>query len=376
MNAMTPEIFWQRLRQQAVVDGDMPSPRTSSPWYVRIMLGFAGWIGALFLLAFVGVGFVFVMENAAAAVLVSLLCCGAAWVAFRFAPDNDLVTQFALAMSMAGQGMFLIGMFEAFDSERAASVFFAAATYELALALLLPNFLHRVISSSAAGVALAYAVSGAAMDTLVPVVLAGMVAVVFLNWRRWAARATFWAPLAYGSVLALLLIELMQRVVPRWLFNGNGMTMPDWWFAYAYLIDTVLMAVVLLVTVSCLLRDQHIALASRAGLAVIGAALLVAVASLWAPGLTTALLILLLGFGCGNRVLQGVGALALLAFLSDFYYSLHATLLFKSGLLAASGLLLLGGRLAMHRFIPQQEAASAAPDAASPAVIDTEGNHA
>lgn len=376
MNIMNPETFWLHLREQSAVDGDMPPARVSSPWYVRLMLGFAGWIGALFLLAFVGIGFFFVMENAVAAVLVSMLCCGAAWAAFRFAPDNDVISQFALAVSMAGQGIFLIGMFEAFGSDRM-SVFLAAAAYQLVLALLLPNFLHRIIASAAAGVALTFAVPDAGMRMLVPVLLAGVVAAVFLNWRRWACKPAFWSALGYGCLLALIILEFIFRA--RWggsFAYRDAMTLPDWWYAYAYLIVEGLAGIVFLCAVARLLGNQGVALTSRAGLAAIGAALLLAVASVWLPGLNVALLILLLGFGCGNRVLQGIGALALLAFLSDFYYSLHATLLFKSGLLAASGGLLLGARLLMHKFFPQDAHAPSDPDATPLAAIDTETSHA
>ena len=42
----------------------------------------------------------------------------------------------------------------------------------------------------------------------------------------------------------------------------------------------------------------------------------------------------------------------LLGFVSHFYYSLHATLLEKSGLLAATGLLLLAAWFLLRRFSP------------------------
>ena len=50
--------LWQQLQQQGLVTGDMPPlSNVNSPWYVRVMLGVAGWIGALFLLGFVGAFF-------------------------------------------------------------------------------------------------------------------------------------------------------------------------------------------------------------------------------------------------------------------------------------------------------------------------------
>jgi uncharacterized membrane protein len=57
-----------------------------------------------------------------------------------------------------------------------------------------------------------------------------------------------------------------------------------------------------------------------------------------------------LGYANGNRVLAGLGILVLLGYLSYYYYSLETTLLIKSILLMAVGSLLLGVRLALHRW--------------------------
>jgi uncharacterized membrane protein len=71
-----------------------------------------------------------------------------------------------------------------------------------------------------------------------------------------------------------------------------------------------------------------------------------------APGLGSALLILLLGFAAGNRILMAFGVLSLLGFVGHFYYSLHSTLLAKSGLLAATGLCLLTAHFFLRRGDP------------------------
>ncbi len=44
---MTSSIVWGQLRDAGLVTGECP-PRTESPspWYVRVMLGFSGWIAA------------------------------------------------------------------------------------------------------------------------------------------------------------------------------------------------------------------------------------------------------------------------------------------------------------------------------------------
>jgi uncharacterized membrane protein len=74
-------------------------------------------------------------------------------------------------------------------------------------------------------------------------------------------------------------------------------------------------------------------------------------ASLKAPGVAAGFIIVLLGFAHGNRVLSGLGIAALLFYVSGYYYLLDATLLFKAGVLAASGAALLAARWVMLRRI-------------------------
>ncbi len=70
---------------------------------------------------------------------------------------------------------------------------------------------------------------------------------------------------------------------------------------------------------------------------------------LMTPGITAAILVLVLGFQRGQRVLMGLALVFLAVFLIAFYYHLDVTLLVKSGILAASGIVLLGMRWALLR---------------------------
>ena len=59
-------------------------------------------------------------------------------------------------------------------------------------------------------------------------------------------------------------------------------------------------------------------------------------------------MIVVLGFANGNRVLTGLGIAALLFYVFAYYYLLQETLLFKSGVLLATGFVLLVARWIMH----------------------------
>ena len=78
-----------------------------------------------------------------------------------------------------------------------------------------------------------------------------------------------------------------------------------------------------------------------------------------APGMTACLLIVLLGFSNGNRLLVGTGIAARALYMGGYYYLLHVTLLEKSTVLLVTGLVLLGARWSILNHVMPQEHADA-----------------
>jgi hypothetical protein len=359
---MTAASLWERLRAEGAVDGDYPPPdRAASPWFVRVMLGIAGWIGAGFLLGFVGVAFSFIMEDAAPALILGGLCCGAALALFRVFKDNDFVEQFALAISLAGQALIVIGLAQYFDADDP-PLYFAIAAVEALLAMAVPNFLHRVLAAAGAAIALALGINQLAWHGLTAPILCAGLALVWLEPKKWTVGGSIWRPVGYGLVLSLLLVETFRLFGAERLFFG-GAELPATWFAlYGPLLGRAVTAFLLAWTAIVLALREGLAPGGRGFLAVAGAAILFGLLSLDAPGLASATLILLLGFAAANRILLALGVLGLLGFVSHYYYSLHATLLEKSGLMAVTGLLLLAA-YALLRFLWPSSGVAEAGDA-------------
>ncbi|BBI48928.1 hypothetical protein HORIV_13490 [Vreelandella olivaria] len=69
---------------------------------MRVLQAFSGWLAALFLLGFVAMGVVFVVESPAASLGLGLAMIGAAYGLFRKA-RSDVLEHLALAVSLAGQ---------------------------------------------------------------------------------------------------------------------------------------------------------------------------------------------------------------------------------------------------------------------------------
>lgn len=346
---MTAESLWARLKTDGLVEGERPErAQAASPWFVRVMLGIAGWIGALFLIAFVGIAFSSIMDNGAAALAVGAACCAGAYGLLRSLDGNDFAEQFGLVVSLVGQALIIVGLTQYLKPEDP-PLYFAIAAVEAALALAVPNFLHRVLATSGAAIALALGVNQLELHGLAAPLLSVGLAFVWLEPKRWAVGGRIWRPVGYGLVLALILIETFRLFGAGWLLGLGGQA-PGWFAFYGPLIGRGLTAAALVwVATELSRRDGR---GSRISVLALGAAIVVALLSLTAPGLASALLILLLGFAAGNRILIALGILSLLGFVAHFYYSLHATLLEKSGILAATGLCLLAAHFLMRRLLP------------------------
>lgn len=353
---MSGAELWSRLSEAGLVEGEMPErEKAASPWFVRVILGIAGWIGALFLLGFVGGAFAFIMEDAAFAAVAGAACCAGAFVLFRVAEGNDFAEQFGLAVSLVGQVLIAIGLADFLKRDDPAFYLGLAAT-EAALALAVPNFLHRVLATSGAAIALALAVDQLSLHGLAAPLLCVGFAWVWLEPRRWAAAGRIWRPVGYGLVLALLLVETFRLFGAERLFDMRNEA-PGWFALHGPLAGRGLTAVVLVWVAAVISLREEAHGAGRVTPFSVGAAILFGLLSLKAPGLASALLILLLGFAAGGRILVALGIFSLLGFVAHFYYSLQASLLEKSGILALTGLFLLAAHFAIRFAFPTPAAA-------------------
>lgn len=345
---MTAGQLWAQLRADGLVEGEVPNQdQPASPWYVRIMLGIAGWIGALFLMGFVGAALSFVIEEAASAAIAGLICCGVAFALFRRFDGNDFVEQFGLAISLVGQILLIIALAQHLKPQDP-GLYLAIAAVQAGLALAIPNFLHRLLTTSGAAVALALAINQLSLHGLSAPLLCAGLGLVWLKPRLWAVGGRLWRPIGYGLVLALLLVETFRLFGAERLF-GMGSEAVPWIKLHGPALGRALTAAVLVFVALALIRREAVRPASRAGLTAAGVAILLGLVSLQAPGLASALLILLLGFAAGNRILAALGILSLLGFLAHFYYSLQASLLEKSAILAVTGFCLLAGHFILRR---------------------------
>jgi len=345
------EALWRKLIEAGYVQGEPPAAGDArAPWYVRLMLGIAGWIGAMFLLSFVGAGFAFVMRSSGAMFLVGAGACFAAVMIFRAAPKSDFVAQFGLAVSLAGQALLVGGAAQWFERSTTGLALYIALQQAL-LFVLVPNFVHRLWASWSGTLAGTYAVIDAGLFPLAPALTTAAFLWVSLREFRLARHGALVRAATYGLALAavqtaILHGHLIAGLFPGRVLDGLGLGEPGVWLGRLASVGVLLWAVVEL------LRREGLSLKSGQGRVGVAGALILGLATLKAPGIGPAAAILIVGYANGDRVLAGLGIFALLGYLSHYYYSLQATLLEKSMLLMAAGAALLLARLAMRHWWP------------------------
>jgi hypothetical protein len=366
------ELFAQLHAEGLVASPAPPALPAPNPWYVRAMLGVSGFIAALFVLGFVAMFIPRLVESPQGLLFAGLVLCTLAVVLYRARGGGDAVEQFALALSLAGQVGVCIALFWWWhDATREGvlegvppALMFAA--FECALLLLVPNFLHRFVCALAALAAVYWALQNphlSPLDLLAPLALG------------WASNALWLGPQRKSNheqapKMALLNDPALARPVAyacALVLLGLGL-FSHWSGAIMYRIDSEVLTLDALRWRTYLRAAAHLLpllwlawrltpAASAQRVAALLACLLLGALTWRVPYIASALLLTVLGFAAGNRLLLGAGVLALLHAVGWYYYSLDITLLQKSIALAATGAALLAARfLLLPRFAPRTQA--------------------
>jgi uncharacterized membrane protein len=176
---------------------------------------------------------------------------------------------------------------------------------------------------------------------------------VWLREGRFGRLIAAASPIGYGLTLALIQVEGMAS----WRYSLAMLLREKPLLGASPWIGEALVAIALLASAWVLIRRAAWEIREARTVLGLAAAAVVGVASFKAPGIAGGLMIVLLGFANGNRVLAGLGIASLLFYVSSYYYLLDATLLAKSAVLAATGAALLAVRwVVMNAVLPAEGA--------------------
>ncbi|WP_111413023.1 DUF4401 domain-containing protein [Billgrantia lactosivorans] len=325
------------------------SPALEAPWFVRALQAFSGWLAALFLLGFLAMGAVFVLDSSAAAATLGLVMIAGAFMALQKA-RGDFLEHLALAASLAGQLLVAWAVASLLEGANA-GLWWSLLVLQVALALAMPSLTHRSFSAFAASLALYLALAeGIAVPSLAGGLVLLALTALWLNEFRWPSRLRTLQALGYGLLLGLLAIQaLANSGQPLLNWRGGDVTGLAWlepWAGEAL----GMLALVLLLRHVLLHHVGGVGTGQR--LAAYGAVAGLMLLTLQAHGLIQGAVVVMLGFAIGHRLVLGSGVLLLLLSISNYYYWLEATLLSKALTLFALGGLLLAVRWALRRGWP------------------------
>jgi len=342
MNALNTKLenaLWSKLSGSNLVQGEIPnSPASDLPWYIRAMQGFAGWIAAFFILAFLVTIFtwLFRMESGIVLIVLGLMGNIIAYTIFRASQHKEFLHQLALVFNLCGQLMVAWGVYEAFDSFQT-GFFLILFIYQLLLVVVLPDFLSRFLSTWFSMLALFLGLSKMGIFDVSPVLVSLLFVVVWMNDHKWLKRKSIWEPIGYGLALALLQFNtqvLLGQGFRWWL----SMQEPSWFDHYSAWFNQIVVVGIFIGILASIVKQYGIKLQSKMGALIIAGEVLLIVMSYYVFGVSSALFLLLVGFIKQRRLLVALGIVSLIGFLSWYYYNLDLTLLTKSIILMNFGI--------------------------------------
>ena len=305
---------------------ETPEGHSGSPWYVRAFLALGAWLTAIAIIAFFGVLIALVLDGSDAfeGILATLgiICFGGGLAMLRRPGGGEFRSSFATALAAAGAAMAVAGI--GFAAEDVWAAAFASVVLSGIVIAAVPGAILQLLVSGLAVVLIAAALIGEEVPYHLDIAAVALVAGVLL-WCR-PPRVDI-RPTAF----VLLLMAPVLAIFDRW--ESWSDVPAGGWVALA-------VHIALLVWLVSILWRRQTASGGRAELAVFAGAA-VAVCLLLPPGGSGALVILTLAFVLGSRPLALLGVLLQAYFFWQFYYDLDISLLNKSMLLAAVGVVVL-----------------------------------
>lgn len=320
-----------------------PELRDHLPWYLRAAIGLGAWLATAFFLGFLL--FFLDLDAPLAQIPAGVVLIGVA-VWQRRTTASEFVRHSAVAVGLAGFGLVMFGLYELIDA-RATGVI--VVFLSAALVWLMPDSVFRFLATLAMVAGIYVSIVDERSLRGYEGVTVGVAALTALVWRfrvseRRVDVEAMLRPVGLALVVALFAALLVGTSTQlgrlsfdsgRWLVVGR--------------VTTIGITAALLALVWKIIDEQGGSLRSGASGAVLLGVAALGVSTLSTPGVVAGAAVLTLAFDRRDKVLLGLAVAYLLVFGAAYHYSLHLTLLEKSGVLAGSGVLLLALRHILAR---------------------------
>ena len=343
------------LQQQGLIDAQNVSEKllnnaaseAPSPWFISLLFGMSGILASLFFIGFLtllldNTG---LLDSTLAVFIIGAILSGIGGFLFYNARSrhSPFWNSLAFAITLAGQGYIAYALLASEIAEPLNIMLLLLV--QLLMTVAIPNFIYRLLSATLALSCLFYLLNYYHLSEISLGLLALITSVTHLQRYRLAAFIpTKWRmnaleitnAIGYASAYVLLSVSVYFIAAEY----GNSFDSYGEAFSYNYYLAQGLLTLASLYAAYLILKRYHIKLLSAAGLLISAAIVLLGIMSIYVSGLLATSLIIIIATANSQRVLLGLGVIALVGYIFWYYYQLDTSLLVKSVSLFVIGIAL------------------------------------
>ena len=344
------------LQQQGLIDAQNVSEKllnnaaseAPSPWFISLFFGMSGILASLFFIGFLtllldNTG---LLDSTLAVLIIGAILSVIGGFLFYNARirHSPFWNSLAFAITLAGQGYIAYALLASEITEPLNIVLLLLV--QLLMTVAIPNFIYRLLSATLALICLFYLLNYYHLSEISLGLLALITSLTHLQRYRLAAFiAHKWRmnaleiinAIGYASAYVLLNISVYFIAAEY----GNSLDSYGEAFSYNYYLAQGLLTLASLYAAYLILKRYHIKLLSAAGLLISAAIVLLGIMSIYVSGLLATSLIIIIATANSQRVLLGLGIIALVGYIFWHYYQLDTSLLVKSASMLVIGIALL-----------------------------------
>ena len=344
------------LQQHGLIDAQNVSDKllnsaaseAPSPWFISLLFGMSGLLASLFFIGFLtllldNTG---LLDSTLAVFIIGGILSGIGGFLFYNARrrHRPFWNSLAFAITLAGQGYIAYALLASEITEPLNIGLLLLV--QLLMTVAIPNFIYRLLSATLALSCLFYLLNYYHLSEISLGLLALITSVTHLQRYRLAAFIpTKWRmnaleitnAIGYASAYVLLSVSVYFIAAEY----GNSFDSYGEAFSYNYYLAQGLLTLASLYAAYLILKRYHIKLLSAAGLLISAAIVLLGIMSIYVSGLLATSLIIIIATANSQRVLLGLGIIALVGYIFWYYYQLDTSLLVKSASMLVIGIALL-----------------------------------
>lgn len=366
-NAADSKLQLQRL---GLIDASIDDNKTfdnadapdSMPWFLHLFFGSSGVLASFFLIGFLSLllAETQLLNSAISVFIIGMILSACGFMLFKHPRSRHSTFMSGLAFAVSVAGQLYIGFALVIAELGLPLTVWLFLGAQLLLTLMMPSFIYRLMSSLMAFSSMVYLLNFYHLAEVSIGLFALFTTVTHMQRYALLKRvpqrfrcsvASIISALGYASAIVLLMVSVyfIAAEYGQWFYDS------DTWRAYNYYLAQGLLTLASLYAAKLILQRYAIRLLSKVGIISMGLTMIMGVLSLYVSGLLATSLVIVIAMANSQRVLLGVGILALISYIFWYYYQLDTSLLLKSLSMLIIGIVMLLTRGVLLKRLDIQE---------------------